>query len=66
MARKATSVEQVRWNLTDLYGGMGDPRIAVDMDSGRHGHRLSRRNRGHIANGTLGPGGLARFLADEE
>ena len=56
MARKATSGEQVRWNLADLYDDIDDSQIAVDMEDVRHeAQTFSRKNKGHIANGTLGP-----------
>jgi oligoendopeptidase F len=60
-----TGAESVRWDLTDLYSGADDPRLAQDLDQAlERAETLGARYRGRVAG--LAAGELAELLAEYE
>jgi oligoendopeptidase F len=69
MSEAALRVEEVgeapTWSLDDLYGGLSDPRISVDLDEGEAAATaLAERYKGRLA--TLSGAELAAMVQDYE
>jgi oligoendopeptidase F len=62
---KSTGAETVRWDLSDLYAGPDDPRLAQDLDQAlERAETLGARYRGRV--GGLSAGELSALLAEYE